>query len=161
LRGTVIGSRRTALAGTEACRNEYTRIAIEILLTERQRPELAAGLRTTASRFYLTREPLVLPRHIQQAAAGLRDGFLLGPLPELRCLLAVVQETRNVGATRARRSKIARHKTLAEGAGQTGRLTPWDAPDLAGDAVNEVPRKVRNIPLALFFNSSNLVVNQL
>jgi hypothetical protein len=51
-------------------------------------------------------------------------------------------------------------KTLAEG-GQTGRLTPWDAPDLAGDAVNEVPRKVRNIPLALSFNSSDLVVNQL
>jgi hypothetical protein len=38
---------------------------------------------------------------------------------------------------------------------------PSDAPASKDDAVNKVPRKVRDIPLALLFNSADLVVDQL
>jgi hypothetical protein len=63
---------------------------------------ILANLTMTALRFYLARQPFVLPGHVEQPVAGFGNDLVFRPLPELSRLLAVVPHAFQFGPAGAR-----------------------------------------------------------
>jgi hypothetical protein len=102
---------------------------------------------------YLPCQPLVLPGQIQQTLAGFQGRFTLSPLPELRCLIAVMCNALNTSAARPDEATLlVMVPPKRSSPCRVGRVTyvaapafsvKWDRPTLPQASKNSCPKRSR------------------